>query len=200
MSLVTFSNSILAIEKAPTSEGHPRCRRVLAVLSKHLWRPIGQNIRPIGEGTGEAGDAVQEQADAVADRHAEFVTVDAGQRGHDVDRGVRDQRRVVVREKCPVVLEEIQQIGGLLEVGRHVRVVAPKVDIVEMDVDDVLDAVIELAGFFVRGRDGPCAEGNGHRRRDSKTDDTPHFPPPDHACDGSARSAPAGNLCVNCYR
>jgi hypothetical protein len=52
-------------------------------------------------------------------------------------------------------------------------------DIIELDVDDVLDAVIEFARFFVRGRGGPRAETNGYQSPDRKTDDTPHvrFPP-----------------------
>jgi hypothetical protein len=32
-------------------------------------------------------------------------------------------------------------VGHLLQVGRDVRVVAPKVGVVELDVDDVLDVV-----------------------------------------------------------
>jgi len=70
-----------------------------------------------------------------------------------------------------LVFEEVQQIGHLLEVRRHVRVVPTKMDIVELDIDDVLDAVIELAGFFVRSRGGPRAESNGHRSRSCKIDD-----------------------------
>ena len=108
---------------------------------------------------------------------------------------MRDQRCVMFSKERALVFEEVQQIGHLLEVGGHVRVVAPKVDVVELDVDDVLDTVIELAGFFVRGRGWSRAESNGHQNRDRKTDDTPHVPfPPIRACNGSARSAPGAEL------
>jgi hypothetical protein len=129
-----------------TGEGHPRRRCVLAGQVKHSRCPVGQYIRPIGEGTRETGDPslLVEQAEVVTDRDAEFVAVYAGQRRQNIDRGMRDQRRVMVREQRAVVLEKVQQIRDLLKIGRHVRVIAPKVDVVELDVDDVLDTVVSL--------------------------------------------------------
>ena len=102
----------------------------------------------------------------------------------------------MVSEQRAIILEEIQQIGDLLEVGRHVRVVPTEMDIVELDVDDVLDAISEAAGFFARGRrSGVGTKTKRHRRRERKTDDTPHFLSTQiHACDGPARSAPGGEL------
>src|ERR1700692_1863229 len=94
----------------------------------------------------EGGNAIRaEEADVVADRNAELVAIDPGQGRHDVDRGVRDQRRPVIGQKRPVFLEEFEQIWHLLEVGRNVRVVAAKMNIVEMNVDDALDTVAEIA-------------------------------------------------------
>jgi hypothetical protein len=37
-----------------------------------------------------------EEAEAVADRETELLAVDTGQRCDDVDRGVRNQRRVMI--------------------------------------------------------------------------------------------------------
>ena len=84
---------------------------------------------------------------------------------------MRDQRCVMFSKERALDFEEVQQIGHLLEVRRHVRVVPTEMDIVELDIDDVLDAVIELAEFFVRSRGGPRAESNGHRSRGRKIDD-----------------------------
>ena len=44
-----------------------------------------------------------------------------------------------------VVLDEVEQVRHLLEVGRDVRVVPQEVHVVELEVDDVLDrAVLRL--------------------------------------------------------
>src|SRR2546425_1060445 len=48
-----------------------------------------------------------------------------------------------------LVLDEVEQVGHLLEVRGHVGVVAGEVDVVELDVNDVLYLLvsrIELAG------------------------------------------------------
>jgi hypothetical protein len=52
---------------------------------------------------------------------------------------------VLVQHRA-VVLQEVVQVRHLLEIGRDVRVVPCEMDVVENDVDDVLDAVAELAG------------------------------------------------------
>jgi hypothetical protein len=51
----------------------------------------------------------------------------------------------MVGQKRSVSFEEVQQIRHLLEVGRDVRVIAAKMNIVELNVDDMLDAVAEIA-------------------------------------------------------
>ena len=54
----------------------------------------------------------------------------------------------MVAEQDAVALDEVEQIGHLLEVGRDVGVVAGEVRVVELDVDDVLDLTfgrVELA-------------------------------------------------------
>ena len=105
-----------------------------------------QRIGPIGERSSRAAGPVWvEVTQAVADRDPHLVAVDAGQRGQDIDRGVRDQGCPVIGQQRSLPFEEIQQVGHLFEVGRHVRVVAPKVHIVELDMDDVRDAIAELA-------------------------------------------------------
>jgi hypothetical protein len=45
----------------------------------------------------------------------------------------------VVRQQRTVAGQKGDQIRHLLEVGRHVRIVAREVDVVELDLDDVLD-------------------------------------------------------------
>jgi len=105
----------------------------------------------------------------------------------------------MVGEERALVLEEIQQIGHLLEVGRHIRVVAAEMDIVELNVDDALDAVVELAAFLmvtsarprvlafvgrrlpgrrrrvaVLGCAGRLAQRDGERRCGRKTDNPSH--------------------------
>src|SRR5207248_1239176 len=47
-------------------------------------------------------------------------------------------------ENRAVLLQEVEQVRHLLEIGGHVRVVPREVDIVEDEVDDVLDAVSEV--------------------------------------------------------
>jgi len=47
---------------------------------------------------------------------------------------------VVVREQRTVSLDEVEEMGHLLEVGRHARVVTPEMGIVELNIDHVLDA------------------------------------------------------------
>jgi hypothetical protein len=137
---------------AGAGERDPRRGVGLAALVDHLRgeiglrlpRKCGERIRPIGEGGHAVGRPVRiEIAQAVADRYAEFVAIDAGQRGQDIDRGMRDQRRVVIGEERAVALQEIEQVWHLLEVGGDIRVVAPQMDIVELDMDDVLDLIAQ---------------------------------------------------------
>src|SRR5262249_23163783 len=93
----------------------------------------------------------------------------------DVVRRVRDQRRVVIAAYHAVVLQEIQQIWHLLEIGWDVRIVATQMYVVEGDVNEPLDFMasgIGLAGglhwrgFFggrrsTRGRLGERNGGGG---------------------------------------
>ena len=67
------------------------------------------------------------------------IRVDAGQRREDVGPGVRNDRRVVVVEDGSVAHQEVVEVGHLLDVRWHVRVVTPKVDVVELQLDNVLD-------------------------------------------------------------
>ena len=84
-----------------------------------------------------------EVAQAVADRHAEFVAIDAGQGCQDIDRRVRDQRRVMLGKECAAVLHEVEQVRHLLEVGRHIWVVAPQMHIVELEINHPLYLVAD---------------------------------------------------------
>jgi len=67
---------------------------------------------------------------------------------------------MVLRVERAVLLNEVQQIGHLLQVRRHVRIVACKMYIVELDVDDVFDSVAKVTpGRACRRRD----RGQEHR-------------------------------------
>ena len=64
----------------------------------------------------------------------------------------------MIGKKRALLLQEMEEIGHLLEIRRHVRIVAAKVDIVELEINDMLDAVTlccELA----------CRAGGGISRR-----------------------------------
>jgi hypothetical protein len=68
-----------------------------------------------------------------------------------------------------LVLKELQQVGHLLQVGRHIWVVAPQVHIVELNVDDVLDLAtsrIEFAGVLSRSQYRAASSKNGHLETD----------------------------------
>src|SRR5262245_37212782 len=45
----------------------------------------------------------------------------------------------MIRVQRAVVPDEVEQVGHLLQIGWHVRVVASEMHVVEDDVDDVLD-------------------------------------------------------------
>ena len=102
----------------------------LAALVDHQRQPVGDDIRPVGEGALKTCDAVEKDSETIADRKSKFFAVNARQRRDDVDRGMRDQRRVMICQDRPIVLEEIEKIGHLFEIRRYVRVVPPEVYIV----------------------------------------------------------------------
>ena len=147
----TLSNSILAIENAPTSQparvnGTHGAGKVLPFslsISGLPSPPSAVQYRNELEKPTEAVAA--EEAIAVCHRHAHAVPVGTGQHRQDIGRGMRDQRRVVIAAHRAVVLQEIEQIGHLLEVRWHVGVVPPQVHVIELDVHDMLDPV--LGGF-----------------------------------------------------
>ena len=68
-----------------------------------------------------------------------LVGINARQRGDDVIRRMRLQRGVVVGHQHPIIRDEIQQIGHLLQVGRNIRVIADKVNVIELNINHVLD-------------------------------------------------------------
>jgi hypothetical protein len=51
-----------------------------------------------------------------------------------------NERSVMVGEEGAVVLEKVEEVGHLLEVGGNVRVITGEMDVVEMYIDDVLDS------------------------------------------------------------
>jgi hypothetical protein len=83
---------------------------------------------------------------------------------------------VVIGEQSALVLEEIQQIGHLLEVRRHIWVIAAQVDIIELDIDDVLNTVSEMALALTRVRSSGPAERYGGQSCDRNRNHPFHLP------------------------
>ena len=163
MSMPVFSMIVFAIPTPPTSQparvyGTHGAGAILPVLVDHLGREVGLRRGWERRSAGSKSGAVQyanetrsgssrrrEVAVGVRDGLAVAVRVEAGQRGED-PAAVCEIRTVwSLLSQRAVVLNEVQQVRHLLEVGRDVRVVPPEVDVVELELDDVLDAVGERA-------------------------------------------------------
>src|SRR5207302_1673691 len=76
----------------------------------------------------------------------------------------RDHWRVVVVQDGPVADQEVVEVGHLLDVRRDVRVVAPEMDVVELELDDMLDRAAGRIQLTARGRAG-FGGLRGERRR-----------------------------------
>ena len=72
------------------------------------------------------------------------VAVDAGQGGRDVVCSMRDEHCMMVRIQSALALEEIQEMRHLFQVGWDIRVIAPQVSVVKLNVDEVLDLAPRL--------------------------------------------------------
>ena len=70
----------------------------------------------------------------------------------------------------------MQQIGHLLKVGGHIGDVAPQVDIIELEVDDMLDAIGETALAVTLHCGRVAAERDGRQSRDSNRNHPVHLP------------------------
>jgi len=71
----------------------------------------------------------------------------------------------MIGENRAFFLEKMQQVGHLLEIGGHIGIVAAQMNVVELDINDVLDALAarsELAARGVRRRDAGSQE---HQQR-----------------------------------
>src|SRR5579862_5344581 len=104
-------------------------------------RDIRHQVGPVEERRGEVDirRARPEYAEAVGDEYSGVVGIQTRLRRQNVIGRVRDQDRVVSGIERPVVLDEIEQVGHLLQVRRDVGIVAREVHVVELDVYDVLD-------------------------------------------------------------
>ena len=160
----------------------PRRRGDDPVLVDHLGREVGlpgrrerragrvvDRRRPVGErdpGAGRSGR--REVAEAVRDGLPHPVGVDARQRRENPRRRVRDQDGVVVREQRAVAADEVEQVRHLLEIRRDVAAVPQEMRVVELNRDDVLDAVREVAVAAGRRR---RAAGRGLHRAEAQDRD-----------------------------
>ena len=130
------------------SERHPRSRCNLARLVHHQRSAVGSYVGPIPKRRDELRGSVRLViVKAVGHASASAVRIDAGQRGDYAGCRMRDQHRVVIGAERAVALEEVVERRHLLEIGRHVWIVAPEMRIVELKVDDVFYAVAELAAL-----------------------------------------------------
>ena len=53
---------------------------------------------------------------------------------NDVVGSVGNQRGVVVREKCAVVFQKVQQMRHLFEIGTNVRIVSAEMDVIKLNM------------------------------------------------------------------
>src|SRR5262249_21516336 len=67
-----------------------------------------------------------------------------------------------------VALQEAQQVGHLLQVGGHVRVVTREVRVVELDVDDVLDRALRRLQLAPGGGRAGSSLAGGQSSRDAE--------------------------------
>ena len=157
--------------------GHPGSRGVLPVGRDHVVGRVGDRIDeigPVGERAPEAVEGLrrlggQEEAEGVGDGLTLMVGIDAGERRQDVVGRMGDERRVVMRDERPLVSQEIEEIGHLLDVGRNVGVVARQVHVVELHVDDVLNLLTRSADGPVGGQLGRSLLGRRGGRFDGST-------------------------------
>ena len=119
---------------------------------------VVDRVRPVGKGASRVGRPVRVVGlVGVGYRHALAVAVKPRERSQKVVRGVGDERRVVIGQDRPIVLQEVEQVGHHLQVRRDVRVVPEKMDVVETELHDVLYPVTKLAvrSAVRRGLVGP---------------------------------------------
>src|SRR5712691_9213223 len=96
------------------------------------------------------------------------VGVYAGEVSQDPVRGVRDEDRVVVCQERAVAADEVQEVGHLLKVGWHVRVVAQEMHVVEDEVDNMLDVALgRIKMTPTRGRRHNSMWGEGQQPKRS---------------------------------
>ena len=74
-------------------------------------------------------------AEIVGNEYTVVVRVQAGLGGENVIRCVRNQNRMIAGIERAVLLDEVQQIGHLLQIRRHVRIVAREMDVIEFHVN-----------------------------------------------------------------
>src|SRR5215467_1228664 len=141
---------------AGARECHPGSRNVgagrsheseIAILRSR--RDVGNQIGPVKERRWKQGVAVGGVvAKAVGYEDAHVVGIETGLRGEDAVGGVGDKDGVIAGVERALLLDEIEKVGQLFEIGWNVGVIASEMNVVEFDVNDVLDFAarrIELA-------------------------------------------------------
>src|SRR5215475_179886 len=82
---------------------------------------IRSQVRPVGEAGLESCAPIRLELQVAVGGcgYAVTVRINASEDGDEVIRGVGDQLRVMIGEEHAVVLDEVEQVGHLLEVGRY---------------------------------------------------------------------------------
>src|SRR5262244_3939366 len=95
--------------------------------------------RPTSQPARVAGSVGVEIPEAVRHRHTHPISIHSREGAQDSGPRVRNDAGVIVGENGALAPDEVQEGGYLLQVGGNVRVVATKVGVVELDVDDSLN-------------------------------------------------------------
>jgi hypothetical protein len=82
----------------------------------------------------------------------------------------------MVSEEGSLTFEKVQQIGDLFEIRGDIRIVTAQMHVVELNINDVLDAVSELAILSSRVRSSRLAKHESGQDGDRETDNPIHLP------------------------
>jgi hypothetical protein len=160
---------------ASPRERHPRSRRVVTSRRGQRKRTVRAGRRDVRNKVGpieERGGKIDasetaagaEHQEVVGDEDSFVVRIEAGLGGQDIICGMRDEDRVVASVECAVLLDEIEKVGLLLEVGRDIGIVANEMLIIELNVYDVADLSRERIQLTI----SMC--GSGQRQREESTE------------------------------
>ncbi len=89
------------------------------------------------------------------------VGIHAGEIGQDPVPRVRDENGMVICEKCPVLADEVEQVGHLLKIRRDIGIVPQKMDVIEDEINYMLDIAVGGVKLATAGCCGRSRERSG---------------------------------------